>query len=486
MIRIIQIAIFLSFSIHTNAQLKGVQRPTYPQMQVLSATNSQTHGGVYGQSPIPRQTGSPGLHADDIIRQQQSKHTRAPNIMTAEKINAQYGSYANYVKSQNSQQVYAAKDKYRQQVYAILREESDVQRKEPEKAQYNGLFNFADPDAAAYKRNSGYYEKAANELKSMLDGEQPIDLKKAVYEMENVVLKDELSYQEFLEVFEQYKKQIKHIAKQEGLDLSDNLSANYAIQKLFEDTTTNYLTGEDVPPLSYDFKDIYGDENEAQPLVSKLMQTGKGQCRSMPLLYMMLAQELKAEAYISYSPKHSYVKFRDKQGNFYNYETTNGSMVNNRWIDGNGFVKVEAVRSKIYTDTVNEKMVVAQLLTELATTYQAEFGYDTFYAKCLAVSMQTYPNNIHNWLEQSNYTTARYDKAMWAIGYPDYRDLSAYPEHQELFDLMLAVYSHVDDMGFADMPEEAYEDWLKQLREKAQEQSSQEIKAVIRLEILKK
>ena len=47
--------------------------------------------------------------------------------------------------------------------------------------------------------------------------------------------------------------------------------------------------------------------------ITKLMISGIGQCYSMPLYYLILAEEMNAEACWALSPKHSFVKIKDKK-----------------------------------------------------------------------------------------------------------------------------------------------------------------------------
>ena len=465
----------LLLNIEGFSQLNGIQRPAYPTQVTLSTTQSYTSSGYY--QPQPNHIGQ----GDRMVLQKQqqalAKHNY-PKIVTPEMIEKQYGSYANYVKAQKFANM-NPRQKYLYQVHALLKEESIERRKEPEKSPYRGVFQFADHSTEGYKSSRSYYQKAYDELSKMLEGEDELNLKRAVYGMENAVLRDRFSYSEYEKLLNSFIAQIKSFAKKQKLDLTDNVSVNYAIQRLFSDTTINYQTGEPWQPLKYDFDDIYGDSDPSKSFVTKLISEGTGQCRSMPLLYMILAQELKAEAYISYSPKHSYVQFKDESSGYYNFETTNGSLTSDQWINGNGFVKVEALKSGIYGDTVNYKQLVAQLLTELATTYRLEHGYDEFYEDCLRTSVKHYPHNIHNYLEQSNMATAKFDKSMYEVGYPNLEQMESYPEQKFYFEQMVKLYDLIDNLGFSEMPREAYEGWLKSLEEEKQKQMNEELQKVI-------
>ncbi|MDZ7741020.1 MAG: hypothetical protein U5Q03_04540 [Bacteroidota bacterium] len=70
-----------------------------------------------------------------------------------------------------------------------------------------------------------------------------------------------------------------------------------------------------------------GNDNWSNMFVSKLMATNSGQCNSMPLFYLILAQELGAKSFLTYSPNHSFIRFKSPKGNWINAELTCGTII---------------------------------------------------------------------------------------------------------------------------------------------------------------
>jgi hypothetical protein len=83
-----------------------------------------------------------------------------------------------------------------------------------------------------------------------------------------------------------------------------------------------------------------GHKDLTKTFVTKLLVQNSGQCHSMPLLYLMMAQELGTEAYLSYSPSHSYVMFKDNKSRWNNLELTNGKLITEAAILGSGFIRL--------------------------------------------------------------------------------------------------------------------------------------------------
>jgi hypothetical protein len=375
----------------------------------------------------------------------------------------------------------------RRQIYQLIKQNSqnkNLSANEVEKS-YNGSYRFVDYNSDAFKKGANYYLNAFNEISKMMDGLAPLDLKKAVFLTENAVLKNEISYDDFTSRIDKLKDLLNQIAQKEKLDLNNSVAAHYAIQKLYSDTLIDKKTGTKFYPFKYDFEDIYGEKNYAQTFVSKLLYTGNGQCKSMPLLYSILANELNAESFLAFSPSHSYIKFKDKNGTWYNFETTNGVGTSDSWIIGSGFVKSEAIKSKVYTEPINSKQILAHLLVELTMSYQQEFGFDNkFIEQTLQKALQTFPNDIFAWMVKANMKRAEFDKSIWEANYPPLEQLQNYPEQFRIFNEMMELTSKIDEMGNSIMPEDAYQNWLKSLEDEKQKQENKKIKLEIKLNTL--
>jgi hypothetical protein len=330
-------------------------------------------------------------------------------------------------------------------------------------AAYTGQFRFADLSGVPDSETDNTWWNAKQELDSMLAGKEPLSLRRAVFVSEHPVLGDRISYAQFCGVLDRLAGIVNNAIRHEGLEPSDPLVKHYGIEKLFQDTLIDPVTGKKLPPLRYDFEDFYGDTDMAQLTVGKLLLTGEGQCRSMPLLYLLMAEQLGTEAFWAFAPNHSYVKFRDAQGQFHNFETTNGHFASDAWIMASGYVKANAVAQRSYLDTVGTRRAVAHLLADLAVDYQYRFGFDArFMEPCLQEALDVFPTDIHAMMELSNLRTAYFDRAAFAAGYPPLSELDRTdPALADKLSELRKLYAKVDAMGFAEMPVDVYARWLK-------------------------
>jgi hypothetical protein len=160
------------------------------------------------------------------------------------------------------------------------------------------------------------YRQAYNFLSQL--NPDSFSITKAVFAIENAYMDNKLSYDELNKALKERTDLVKQILKREGLNSKNNLAANYGIQKLFSQQNmfyrAKYHKSVLVPSIKYDFDDFMGEKDYTKMFVYKLLATGKGQCHSMPLLYLMIAEQLNAKAYLSLAPEHSFVKFQDNNG----------------------------------------------------------------------------------------------------------------------------------------------------------------------------
>jgi hypothetical protein len=119
--------------------------------------------------------------------------------------------------------------------------------------------------------------------------------------------------------------------KRENLNTKNNTALNYGIMKLYQQNNNYYdkktKQSYSVKPFRYDFEDFRGEKDYTKMFTIKMLSTGKGQCHSMPLNYLMIAEQLGAKAYLSLAPQHSFIQFADNNNNMMSFETTNGNLV---------------------------------------------------------------------------------------------------------------------------------------------------------------
>ncbi|MBI5538541.1 MAG: hypothetical protein HY951_00645 [Bacteroidia bacterium] len=323
------------------------------------------------------------------------------------------------------------------------------------------------------------FNSAYQELLDMLEGRKTLDLKRAVFITENAFFGNQMKY-------EDYKKSIAEMAlliqlkmQQEKLSVSNNDAILYMTHQYFTDTLNIKLRVQEKTvttfPKTYDFQDPFGNEDPTKMFVSKLMVKNSGQCKSLPLLFLILVNELGGNAYLSFSPSHSYIKSKDKNGVWYNIELTNGMLTSDSWVVGSGYIKSEAVKSGIFLDTLNKKEVIAQCLVDLAQYYTWHYkAQDDFVLKCVNKALEFHPNNIWAIQVKSDYYSYLFKYVSEQKGFSNIEQLKKDPKALELFTQRNRIYALIDGLGYQPMPEQAYIDWLKTLNEKQQKQESEQ------------
>ena len=126
-------------------------------------------------------------------------------------------------------------------------------------------------------------------------------------------------------------------------------------------------TWNDYRPFQYDLDDPLG-RNIENKLLQTYLTTRKGNCVSMPILFVILGQRIGLDVSLSAAPEHLFVKYRDETGNFYNLETTSGAgFARDVWIRKKLPMTERALENGIYMKPLNKKEsigVIAEILLE--------------------------------------------------------------------------------------------------------------------------
>lgn len=273
---------------------------------------------------------------------------------------------------------------------------------------------------------------------------------------------------------------VKQILKSENLNAKNNTALNYGIMKLYQQNNSYYdkktKQSYSVKPFRYDFEDFRGEKDYTKMFTTKMLLTGKGQCHSMPLLYLMIAEQLGAKAYLSLAPQHSFIQFTDNNNNLMNFETTNGNLVSSNWLQQSGFINANALKAKTYLDTLNQRQLYAQCLSDLLLGYMDKFGYDDFAEQMRQKILQVNPNNTTANIIDANIKTQIAFQKIKAAGNPKEQDLPNFPEAYQAYLNMQAAYDKVDGLGYQEMPKEAYQKWLKSIEAEKKKQQTKELK----------
>ena len=366
-------------------------------------------------------------------------------------------------------------NRVQQQNNAVI--QADMMQYERQHKQAQGIIDdavreFQNPNTVQYEipdqslsfeaRN---YRYAFASIDSMLEGKKDLSLKKAVFDAENAWFGGTLNYGYFCTDIANMIDIIHSAIKQEGHSVDNDLAKKWVLHRFMSDTlslkdekgkvTFTHL------PYEYDFEDIEGKEDWSKMFVTKLMRTHKGQCRSMPLLYLILAEELGVKAWLSYSPSHTYIRVQDDNKMWYNLELTNGHYSADSWVLSSGFIKAEALKNQLYMDTLSKKELIAGTLNELGKGYAKKFGYDRFVLQSAETALKHHSNNVNALQMKSDWATIRFNYVWNQLNRPPQSQIHLYPKANQILNEMYGIYRYIDQIGYEQMPEEVYKVWLK-------------------------
>lgn len=320
----------------------------------------------------------------------------------------------------------------------------------------------------SYQEGTASYYSAFEEINNMLEGKQPLSLGRAVFLVENAYYNNTLSYDNFQKNINDQLQFCNEKIREDKLDPNNNLVKNMMLFRLISDTLKIKPKGTERTithlPIKYDLDDYKSEKNFDSHFVSKLMKSGSGQCYSMPLYYLVLAEKMGAKAHWAFSPQHSFVKIQDEDGAWYNLELTCNAILSDAHYMNSSYIKAEAIRNRIYLEPLDKKEAVAQMLIELASGYYEKFGLDDFYLNCAKTSSKYQKNQLDPLILQAAYEsrlTMTLAKLLEAPK-PEIM-LQKSPEAYKHFLKLQELNQQIDNLGYEELPNGIYERWLEHI-----------------------
>ena len=361
--------------------------------------------------------------------------------------------------NQRNQQIINEALEYQRQVAARSNPQTDV-----EMLATNGF-----PSQSSMEGTSNFYESFV-EINNMLLGKQPLSLGRAVFLVENSYYGNTLEYSDFQNTLKEKVWLCSQKIKEDKLDANNDMVKNMMLFRLVSDTLKIKPTGTEKAitnyPIKYDLDDYKSETNYDSHFVTKLMKSGKGQCYSMPLYYLVLAEQMGANASLAFSPRHSFIKIQDEKGAWYNLELTCNAILSDAHYMNNSYIKAEAIRNRIYLEPLNKKEVVAGMLLELARGYYDKYGLDDFYLKCVDTALLYSKKDINALIMKAVYEerlTLTLAKLLEAPKPEIMKEKS--PRAYLHYEKMQALYKQIDGMGYEELPAAIYSKWLEYLDE---------------------
>lgn len=329
--------------------------------------------------------------------------------------------------------------------------------------------------APARQKTKDFYN-TLQYLTDMLAGKKTLSIAEAYFAVENAYGNCYLTKQEYDNIIFQSVDFIKTWIRQNGLDLKNNYHVHYAIKQFLSEslTITENKKGKDlkvatqsVTHLSffYDFNDYLCAADMRNSFVTKCLATGFGQCASMPVVYLILAEKLGVKAYLSTAPQHSFIKHPDDSGHIRNYEPTSNWELSDKWYKEWLFISARAVNTGLHLDTLNSKQVVANCIFNLALlSIKADLvDRDNLILDCLNAGNPYFPrrNNLLSLSLQGMYFKKMLSESM-SKHYVKISNIEKVPEVKAYRQKYLENEAFLTNLGYQDIPEGMYEEMLKE------------------------
>ena len=326
----------------------------------------------------------------------------------------------------------------------------------------NGFPSFARKDSIG----TSHFYNAFAEIDSMLNGTKELNIARSIFLVENAFYGNTQNYSDYTDFIKRKSDFCNRIIKDSKQNPNDNLAKNMAIFRLLtEQVPFKNSRKEKIEyhlPLQYDYFDYQSKEYFDSHFVTKLMLSNMGQCYSMPLYYMILAEAMNAEAYWSLSPKHTLVKIKDTKENWYNIELTCKSILSDAHYTNNSYIKAKALRNKIYLEPLDKKQIVAHQLLNLAQTYYKKYGFDDFYLQCVNSVPQYIPNSVEALKMRASYYQNLLIQAAKLLNKPNLQSFGdLQPLANKILNQLERYYKEIDDLGYEETPDVIYENWLQ-------------------------
>jgi regulator of sirC expression with transglutaminase-like and TPR domain len=124
-------------------------------------------------------------------------------------------------------------------------------------------------------------------------------------------------------------------------------------------------------PYLYNLED---DRNPRAKLLPVYLNTRRGNCISMPTLFVILGQKLGIPVALASAPEHLYLKFRGDNGQWYGVEATNGGgWADDEW-QRKAFPSItpESIANGVYLQPLTQKEAAVATIDSLLEHYQAQ------------------------------------------------------------------------------------------------------------------
>lgn len=299
------------------------------------------------------------------------------------------------------------------------------------------------------------YEQACRLIEDMLTDKCPLNFAEAVFAVENCLFDGTLDHSWYEIELNRIATGIRNAASSPSVTAPNyDMALNYTIYLFF----TQPCPLNHNQPYEYDKESFLKDAGLTGGMVTHLLKTGRGTCRSLPYLYKIIADKVGARAWLANAPLHTYIRTQDDKGKWWNFETTTGSFSSSSFIMENFYVTEEGIRSGLYMTNLTEKETIVQCLFDLLCIYERKTGFysNDFIRKCYTLGLQYhYADNLQS--KKINDLKYQLDKRAWNAGLRSEAEVRSDkvfgPEYEHIQELR----KEFDAMGYHQYTPEEYQ-----------------------------
>jgi hypothetical protein len=192
--------------------------------------------------------------------------------------------------------------------------------------------------------------------------------------------------------------------------------------------------------------------------VTRLLQTNEGNCHGFSYLYKILADQLGANCWLSLAPNHIYIRNYSENNGWYNTELTSSCFPTDAWLMTSGYITTQSIKSGMYMDTLSNQQAIALCILDLAKEYEVQTHQyeDGFIIKCCDLVLKYHPVNPIALLLKAETLKKVYFKQI------KLKD----PHSTGTYDVMSMLYLTLARLGYREMPQKVYEEWIFDCKEK--------------------
>lgn len=128
-------------------------------------------------------------------------------------------------------------------------------------------------------------------------------------------------------------------------------------------------------PFSYDHADPLG-RNVRNKLISTYLATRRGNCVSMPILFLIAGERMGLDLVLSTAPLHIFLRYTDESGHVINLEATSGALpARLLWFRKNLPMSDRSIESGLYMRTLTRREAVAHMASTVVDFLMREHRF---------------------------------------------------------------------------------------------------------------